>query len=146
MSSTDFPDLLWRKSSHSNGQANCVEVAAMGYGQANVCVRDSKAAEASGLTFPARAWRQFTDSVKPRGSQAGLHHDLRRELPAGPFRGPTRRLELVPGALRRPARPVRSGRAQPGRPPCQSGRQTPITPILVPAAQATPDTGSPGGP
>ena len=27
MSSTIFPDVVWRKSSHSNGQANCVEVA-----------------------------------------------------------------------------------------------------------------------
>ena len=52
MSSTDLPDLPWRKSSYSNGQANCVEVAAMGDGQASVAVRDSKAPEASGLTFP----------------------------------------------------------------------------------------------
>jgi len=29
MNSTDRPDLLWRKSSYSNGQANCVEVAAL---------------------------------------------------------------------------------------------------------------------
>ena len=30
MSSIDFSDAQWRKSSHSNGQANCVETAATG--------------------------------------------------------------------------------------------------------------------
>lgn len=71
MSSTDLPELLWRKSSYSNGQANCVEVAA-GAGRAHVSVRDSKAPQTSGLIFTARAWRQFTDSVIARGIQAGL--------------------------------------------------------------------------
>jgi Domain of unknown function (DUF397) len=83
MSSTDLSGALWRKSSDSNGQANCVEVAAVGDGQASVCVRDGKAPDTFGLAFTARAWRQFTDRVKPRGAQAGLHDDVRRELPAG---------------------------------------------------------------
>ena len=30
MSSIDFPGARWRKSSYSNGQANCVETAAIG--------------------------------------------------------------------------------------------------------------------
>jgi hypothetical protein len=34
---------LWRKSSYSNGQANCVETAAVGQGGRFVAVRDSKA-------------------------------------------------------------------------------------------------------
>ena len=72
MSSTELSGTLWRKSSYSNGQANCVEVAVVGDGPTSVCVRDSKAPDASGLIFPARAWRQFTDSVKPRGTQAEL--------------------------------------------------------------------------
>jgi Domain of unknown function (DUF397) len=146
MSSTDFPDLLWRKSSHSNGQANCVEVAAMGYGQADVCVRDSKAAEASGLIFPARVWRQFTGSVKPRGSQAGLHHDGQRELPAGPFHAFARRLELVRGHRR--------GQRVQGEPvvhspagyPSQSGNRRRSRWSWHRPRRQTPGTGTPGEP
>ena len=51
MSSTDPRDLLWRKSSYSNGQANCVEVAAAGAGHTSVCVRDNKAPDAPGPIF-----------------------------------------------------------------------------------------------
>jgi hypothetical protein len=76
MSSTELPDLLWRKSSYSNGQANCVEAATGGNGQTGVCVRDSKAPDAVRLAFTARAWRQFTESIRSRGFHAGLPHDL----------------------------------------------------------------------
>ena len=72
MSSTELPDLPWRKSSHSNGQANCVEAAATGNGQTTVYVRDSKAPTAARLAFTARAWRQFTESIRPRCIHAGL--------------------------------------------------------------------------
>ena len=72
MSSTKLPDLQWRKSSHSNGQANCVEAAATGNGQTSVCVRDSKAPDAIRLVFTARAWRQFTESIRSYGVHAGL--------------------------------------------------------------------------
>ena len=64
MSSTELSGALWRKSSYSNGQANCVEVAAVDGGQTLVAVRDSKAPDAPSLTFTARAWRQFTDSAE----------------------------------------------------------------------------------
>ncbi len=64
MSSTDLSGAHWRTSSYSNGQANCVEVAAAG-GRPVVAVRDSKAADASRLIFTARAWRQFTDTIDP---------------------------------------------------------------------------------
>jgi len=64
MSSTGLPNLLWRKSSHSNGQANCVEVASMKDRYTIVAIRDSKAPDANGLTFTSRAWQQFTDTVK----------------------------------------------------------------------------------
>jgi len=74
MSSTELPDLPWRKSSHSNGQANCVEAA--GNGQTTVCVRDSKTPDAVRLAFTARAWRQFTESIRSRGFHAGLPNDL----------------------------------------------------------------------
>jgi hypothetical protein len=64
MSSTDFPGTRWRKSSHSNGQANCVETAAIGQHGRFVVVRDSKAPAGPALTFRPSAWRRFTASVK----------------------------------------------------------------------------------
>ena len=63
MSSTDLSGALWRKSSYSNGQANCVEVTAVTGERRFVAVRDSKAPDALSLIFTARTWRQFTDSV-----------------------------------------------------------------------------------
>ena len=75
MSSTELPDLLWRKSSYSNGQANCVEAATTGNGQTGVCVRDSRAPDAVRLAFTARVWRQFTESIRSPGFHAGLPHD-----------------------------------------------------------------------
>jgi hypothetical protein len=66
MSSTDLSGALWRKSSYSNGQANCVEVTAARDGRTLVAIRDSRAPESPGLIFTPGAWRRFTDSVKPR--------------------------------------------------------------------------------
>jgi hypothetical protein len=66
MSSTDLSGALWRKSSYSNGQANCVEVTAACGGRTLVAVRDSKAPDSPGLIFTAGAWQRFTGSVKPR--------------------------------------------------------------------------------
>jgi Domain of unknown function (DUF397) len=64
VSSTDFSDALWRKSSYSNGQANCVETAAVGQDSRLVAVRDSKAPAGPVLVFPPSTWRRFTTSVK----------------------------------------------------------------------------------
>jgi hypothetical protein len=64
VSSIDFPCARWRKSSHSNGQANCVETAIIGQDGRFVAVRDSKAPAGPILTFRPSAWRQFTTSVK----------------------------------------------------------------------------------
>ena len=64
MSSIDFSDALWRKSSYSNGQANCVETAAIGQGCRFVAIRDSKAPDGSKLILTAPAWRQFVYAVK----------------------------------------------------------------------------------
>ena len=86
MSSTEPSGALWRKSSYSNGQANCVEVAAAGAGQPSVRVRDSKAPDSAGLAFTALAWRRFTGSVKPRDARARLCHDIRWQHPAGRIR------------------------------------------------------------
>jgi hypothetical protein len=71
MSSTELPDPLWRKSSHSNGQANCIEAAAAGNGQTSVWVRDSKAPDAVRLVFTAQVWRQFTENIRVRGTTLG---------------------------------------------------------------------------
>jgi hypothetical protein len=64
MNGTDLSGLLWRKSSYSNGQANCVEIAALGGGRTTVVVRDSKAPGGSALTFCAQAWQQFAYNVR----------------------------------------------------------------------------------
>jgi hypothetical protein len=64
VSSIDSPGAPWRKSSYSNGQANCVETAAIGQDSRFVAVRDSKAVAGLVLTFRSPAWRQFTASVK----------------------------------------------------------------------------------
>ena len=64
MSSTDFTDAPWRKSSYSNGQANCVEAASVRDGSGLVAVRDSKAPASPALTFAPSAWRQFTATLR----------------------------------------------------------------------------------
>ena len=64
MSSTELSGALWRKSSYSNGQANCVEVATIGGGPTLIAVRDSKTPDAVSLIFTTRAWRRFTDSIE----------------------------------------------------------------------------------
>ena len=52
---------LWRKSSFSNSQAACVEVADLA---GTIGVRDSKAPAGTVLTFPAAAWSAFTEGVQ----------------------------------------------------------------------------------
>jgi hypothetical protein len=63
MSRNDLCGAQWRKSSYSDGQANCVEVAFMAHGYRIVAVRDSKAKRAPGLAFTPNAWRQFIERV-----------------------------------------------------------------------------------
>jgi Domain of unknown function (DUF397) len=55
MNKTDLSGLLWRKSSYSNRQANCVEIAALSSGMTAVVLRDSKAPCGPALMFSARA-------------------------------------------------------------------------------------------
>jgi hypothetical protein len=64
VSSIDFAGAQWRKTSYSNGQANCVETAAIGQDGGFVVVRDSKAPAGPVLTFRSSAWRRFTTAVK----------------------------------------------------------------------------------
>jgi hypothetical protein len=64
VSSIDFPGAQWRKSSYSNGQANCIETAVIGQGGRFFVVRDSKAPAGPVLTYRPSAWRQFTANVQ----------------------------------------------------------------------------------
>ncbi|WP_308800809.1 DUF397 domain-containing protein [Actinomadura sp. K4S16] len=64
------PPLDWRKSSHSGGTGNCVELAAQhGSGTA---VRDSKDAEGPVLSFRPAEWAAFARAVR-----AGLYDSPR---------------------------------------------------------------------
>ena len=63
MSRNDLCDAQWRKSSYSDGQANCVEVVAIARGHGIVAVRDSKAKSSPGLTFTPSTWQQFVERV-----------------------------------------------------------------------------------
>ena len=59
MSRNDLSSARWRKSSYSDGQANCVEVMTAGV----VAIRDSKSPDGTRLTFAADAWRRFTERL-----------------------------------------------------------------------------------
>lgn len=60
MSTINVPKARWRKSSYSNGQGECVEVA----GGRPVAVRDTKDREGPALAFGPAAWRAFTRRLK----------------------------------------------------------------------------------
>ncbi|MFF8285028.1 DUF397 domain-containing protein [Streptomyces albus] len=52
--------LAWRKSSYSNGQSACVEVAVLPEG---VAARDSKRTDSPELVFPAASWSAFVAAL-----------------------------------------------------------------------------------
>lgn len=54
------PDGAWRKSTHSAGSGNCVEVATR---RGQVAVRDSKDPRGPVLWFDPNTWRAFVGSV-----------------------------------------------------------------------------------
>lgn len=56
----------WRKSRHSNGQAECVQVARVRPGL--IAVRDSKDPGGPRLAFGPGQWRAFTARVKAAAS------------------------------------------------------------------------------
>lgn len=61
----DLPDLsgaAWRKSSHSNGATNCVEVAMLADG--SVGVRHSRRPDAEVIVYSASEWAAFVAGVK----------------------------------------------------------------------------------
>ena len=51
----------WRKSSYSNGQANCVEVVTAAR---TVAVRDSNDPHGPALAFRPAGWQAFTRSIR----------------------------------------------------------------------------------
>lgn len=61
MKDDTVPAITWRKSTRSNTDGQCVEVADVPRGQA---VRDSKDRDGTALTFPTAAWAAFSSGVK----------------------------------------------------------------------------------
>lgn len=53
--------LVFRKSSYSNGQGDCVEVADT---STSSFVRDSKTPDGATLSFPGNAWGAFVEDIK----------------------------------------------------------------------------------
>ncbi len=61
MNTTNIPPAAWRKSTHSNGQAACVEVAVT---DPAVAVRDTKDRTGPVLVFSPQEWLAFTAGVR----------------------------------------------------------------------------------
>jgi hypothetical protein len=60
----DQSHTVWRKSSYSGSQTNCVEVADLDH---VIAVRDSKDPAGPALTFGPAAWASFVATMKRRG-------------------------------------------------------------------------------
>ncbi|MGH3696007.1 MAG: DUF397 domain-containing protein [Pseudonocardiaceae bacterium] len=62
MSTTDLSPATWRKSTRSNGQYNCVEVADLDGGHR--AVRDSKNPTGPALLVTPTQWATFTTAIR----------------------------------------------------------------------------------
>lgn len=67
MNISEYPG-AWRKSRRSNGQAECVEVAATRPGV--IAIRDSKDPDGPRLAFGFAQWRAFGVQVKAAAGKA----------------------------------------------------------------------------
>ena len=67
MNQDDVPT-PWRKSSYSNSQANCVEVAKTRSGK--VAVRDSRNPKGGALSFSPDEWQVFAAKVQTMASDS----------------------------------------------------------------------------
>jgi hypothetical protein len=63
MGVTGTASARWRKSSHSGGDNNCVEVAGTGV---TITVRDSKNPRGGVLSFTPVDWKAFTRNIRGR--------------------------------------------------------------------------------
>jgi hypothetical protein len=61
MTAPKLTEAIWRTSSRSNGQGQCVEVADLGEA---IAVRDSKHPAGPVLTFTPAEWAAFIDGAK----------------------------------------------------------------------------------
>ena len=61
MNKPDLTEAVWKKSSRSGGNGNCVEVAVL---PSMVAVRDSKNPNGPALTFTRDGWATFVEGVK----------------------------------------------------------------------------------
>lgn len=61
MTTSTIPATAWRKSTYSNADGNCVEVAIR---SGAVAVRDSKDCTGRVLTFGPMEWREFLRNVR----------------------------------------------------------------------------------
>ncbi|CAM5687619.1 DUF397 domain-containing protein [Kitasatospora aureofaciens] len=62
MDTVDLTGAVWIKSTRSNGQSACVEIAFLD--NDIVPVRDSKDPNGPALAFPAEAWTAFVAAIK----------------------------------------------------------------------------------
>ncbi|MFJ4902500.1 DUF397 domain-containing protein [Streptomyces sp. NPDC088727] len=69
MNRVDLAEASWVKSSYSNAQSSCVEIAAVGGGV--VPVRDSKNLLGPVIVLGDHAWRAFLTGVSEEGTFTG---------------------------------------------------------------------------